>query len=595
MRRLFWLIGLVLTCPDECRCNARKQVYCNNRNLRALPDNIPTDTKVLFLQDNQLTNSQELEEQLAKLNNLERLMFYSNQLEFIPRLNAPNLRELRLNNNRINSIHSDSLSLVPNLSELILDGNSLTNAGIHRGAFDKLNNLKRVSFTNNFLTEFPMNLPSTLNHIFLSDNQLSYVSFESLAQLSNLETLYLNRNRLSDGSFEHSALSSLNRLREFEISYNLLNHVPHDLQPSLEKLHMTSNKIEFIRSDEFETLTQLRNIDLAYNRLRAIEHGTLDRLVSLDRIDLSGNNWNCDCNLKSLKIFLNNNGVHRGVREPVMCGDSDHVGTKLDFIHEDSLQCDVVTFNITTDENGVSIETRQPKGIIPPFGEHVIRAEEVTQFGLNQTTKIMIKPPMRVQLNELKAGTEYRICVYNQYDELAGGVVPERYCTSFKTSETLVTVKGASHGASENIIGIALGMLAILVIVCVIILFILRRRLTCFNTEKDIITPGHSLDKTYRLYQVPAQSPYSPGTTPAMTLDASKEFNVTLMLRQDQQPTHTMINGKKFAQKEYNQNRDSGIYSNMRNNSLSGSTTTGSEDTDKTLLESSRTDLGIYL
>ena len=89
-------------------------------------------------------------------------------------------------------------------------------------------------------------------------------------------------------------------------------------------------------------------------------------------------------------------------------------------------------FKTVKDENGVSIETRQPQGIIPPFGEYVIRAEEVTQFGLNQTTKIMIKPPMRVQLTELKAGTEYRICVYNQYDELAGGVVPERYCTSFK-------------------------------------------------------------------------------------------------------------------------------------------------------------------
>jgi len=348
MRRLFWLMGMILSCPDECRCNNRKQVYCNNRNLQALPDNIPADTKVLFLQDNQLTNTAELEAQLGKLDKLERLMFYSNQLATIPKLNAPNLRELRLNNNRINSISSDSLNGVPNLSELILDGNSLTNAGIHRNAFDQLTSLKRVSFTNNFLTEFPMHLPAMLNHIFLSDNQLSYVSFDSLAKLTSLETLYLNRNRLSDGSFEHSALSSLNRLREFEISYNLLNHVPNDLQPSLEKLHMTSNKIEFIRSDEFEMLTKLRNIDLAYNRLRAIEHGTLDRLVSLDRIDLSGNNWNCDCNLKSLKIFLNNNGVHRGVREPVMCGDSDHVGTKLDFIHEDSLQCDVVTFNVTS-------------------------------------------------------------------------------------------------------------------------------------------------------------------------------------------------------------------------------------------------------
>ena len=87
------------------------------------------------------------------------------------------------------------------------------------------------------------------------------------------------------------------------------------------------------------------------------------------------------------------------------------------------------------DENGVSVETRQPTGIVPPFGDYVIRAEEVTRFGLNQTAKIMIKPhPARVQLSELKAGTEYRICVFNQYDELSGGVVPERYCTAYKES-----------------------------------------------------------------------------------------------------------------------------------------------------------------
>ena len=94
-------MGMILSCPDECRCNNRKQVYCNNRNLQALPDNIPADTKVLFLQDNQLINTAELEAQLGKLDKLERLMFYSNQLATIPKLNAPNLRELRLNNNRL--------------------------------------------------------------------------------------------------------------------------------------------------------------------------------------------------------------------------------------------------------------------------------------------------------------------------------------------------------------------------------------------------------------------------------------------------------------------------------------------------------------
>lgn len=279
-----------------------------------------------------------------------------------------------------------------------------------------------------------------------------------------------------------------------------------------------------------------------------------------------------------------------------MCGDSKHVGTKLDFIHEDSLQCDVVKFNVTTDETGVSVETRNLVGIVPPFGDYVIRAEEITPFGMNETSKLMIKPPAKVQLSDLKAGTEYRVCVYNQYDQLAGGIVPDQYCTSFKTSETLVTVKGAQT-TSENIIGIAVGMVAILLVICLITLFVLRRRLACLNREKDIITPGHSLDKTYRLYQVPAPGPYGQGTTPAMTLDASKEFNVTLMLRQDQPVMahqHQQQMGAKFKP-DYNANRDSGIYSNMRNNSLSGSTSTGSEVTDKTLLQSSRTDLGIYL
>ena len=183
------------------------------------------------------------------------------------------------------------------------------------------------------------------------------------------------------------------------------------------------------------------------------------------------------------------------------------------------------------------------------------------------------------------------------------------FSTAIKTSETLVTVKGAQT-TSENIIGIAVGMVAILLVICLITLFVLRRRLACLNREKgeflqlnqvkyssDIITPGHSLDKTYRLYQVPAPGPYGQGTTPAMTLDASKEFNVTLMLRQDQPVMahqHQQQMGAKFKP-DYNANRDSGIYSNMRNNSLSGSTSTGSEVTDKTLLQSSRTDLGIYL
>ena len=188
----------------------------------------------------------------------------------------------------------------------------MTNSGINPSAFRNLHQLQRISFMNNLLTEFPINLPTSLTHVHLSDNQISYISSAALLSLSHVEVLFLNRNRLSDGSFEKGSLTGLDQLVELEISYNLLNHVPLGVPNTLEKLHMTSNKLEYIRKDEFPN--NLRLIDVSYNHLRAIEDGTLEGLSNLDRIDLSGNNWNCDCYLKSLKLFLNDNPVHRGIR-----------------------------------------------------------------------------------------------------------------------------------------------------------------------------------------------------------------------------------------------------------------------------------------
>lgn len=102
-----WIIGIcalwpnsVRACPDECRCDQRNRVYCNNRNLSKIPANIPVHTKILYLQDNALTSSEQLERELGHLSYLERLMLYNNQLDTFPKLCSKYLRELRINNNR---------------------------------------------------------------------------------------------------------------------------------------------------------------------------------------------------------------------------------------------------------------------------------------------------------------------------------------------------------------------------------------------------------------------------------------------------------------------------------------------------------------
>ena len=217
----------------------------------------------------------------------------------------------------ISRISSDALSEVPNLSNLILDENELTNGGIELGAFQHLPGLTRISLNRNRFTEFPLGFSSSIKQIFLTDNEISYMSHSAIGNLTNLETVFVNRNKLRDASIEQDALSGLTSLRELELSNNLFTHLPGKIAKSVEKIYLTSNQLEFIRTTELFGLSSLRTLDVAYNHLRAIEKGALDQLESLLRLDLSGNNWSCDCHLKTVKMYLSQNPVHYGAREQV--------------------------------------------------------------------------------------------------------------------------------------------------------------------------------------------------------------------------------------------------------------------------------------
>jgi hypothetical protein len=68
----------------------------------------------------------------------------------------------------------------------------------------------------------------------------------------------------------------------------------------LESLNLGSNHITTIELDTFVPMTQLRELDLSNNELHIANRLLFDRLAHLQLLHLQTNPWQCDCELRPL-------------------------------------------------------------------------------------------------------------------------------------------------------------------------------------------------------------------------------------------------------------------------------------------------------
>ncbi|KAG5265337.1 hypothetical protein AALO_G00241170 [Alosa alosa] len=219
-------------------------VYLYGNQLDEFPVNLPKNVRVLHLQENNIqTISRAALAQLLRLDelylddnsistvgveegafreavSLRYLFLTKNHLSSVPIGLPADLKELRLDENRIAVIEEEAFKNVTALESLLLDGNLLTDEGIAPTAFQGLANLRTLSMARNSLSLPPPHLPTDfLEKLNLQDNQMNEIPVRAFAGLHRLEKLDISSNQLQ--GLTQGVFDGLLSLRQLTVRNNL--------------------------------------------------------------------------------------------------------------------------------------------------------------------------------------------------------------------------------------------------------------------------------------------------------------------------------------------------------------------------------------
>ncbi|XP_002119226.2 leucine-rich repeat transmembrane protein FLRT2 [Ciona intestinalis] len=577
IKRLCFIVVLTmhivtsLGCPRVCRCDERrKMVNCNERNLNFVPHGIPTNTKVLYLQHNNIGNSPSLEQNLSKLKVLEKLYIYSNKITSFPANLPSSLVYVSLRQNNIKFIGKTALRGLSNLRELHLDSNNITIEGLSEDAFSPAVNLQELIFTQNSLTHVPSGLPRSLISLRVANNRISDVTAASLSSLSKLIVLDFSNNELNDASFEDGSLKQLENLRTIDLSDNHITNIPTQLPGNITNLILSRNKIQYIfaaKSEpgeipirgDLQSFPRLKKLDLSSNQLHSVEKGAFTNLPSAISVELHGNPWRCDCNLQYLKRWMTyTTSVVRSSEGNTRCATpavfSDVTVNSLDL---EALRCthSSYAFNVLdVTPDSVTIEYDVISAEEPPYvtfsimygtmlcdgcsipddntkGKHPTAAMwmgEYTIIELNSENK---------RIEHLTPNTTYAMCIVTSYqhpDQI--GVEQCQDVTTYIIPTFPTTLEDRSVPMWAYI---AAGCGFVLLLALAITVYILwkrriKNRLIEARRYRQQI-PQHYLPQ-FMVAREPGSAPLTPSSytgKPLPLLNANNEFDVTLMVRPD--------------------------------------------------------------
>ncbi|NXL91337.1 TLR5 protein, partial [Alectura lathami] len=289
------------------------------------------------------------------LGNLELLNLFKNKVNQIQKqafFGLENLKILNLSSNLLGELYDYTFEGLHSVMYIDLQQNHI--GIIAQKSFSNLVSLEIVDLRDNAIKKLP-SFPH-LTSAFLGDNKLMSVAYTAIAathlelernwlanlgelyilfQVPDLQYIFLKQNRFSYCEKRANVIEN-NQLIYMDLGENMLQLVwERDLcldvfraLSKLQVLHLNNNYLSALPEEIFRGLTSLKRLNLASNLLSHLSPGVFppsltnlnlsgnqlfspqpEVFMTLSILDITHNNYVCDCPLKSLLVWLNETNV----------------------------------------------------------------------------------------------------------------------------------------------------------------------------------------------------------------------------------------------------------------------------------------------
>ena len=298
----------------------------SGNRLGSIPNQLPSSLKVLYLDRNYLKK-------------VEKYAFQD----------LPQLTELRLGFNSIQTLHTDSFHGLYNLKVLDLSNNNINT--LPGKVFEQFVRLKSLNLAKNNLKTIQESNERfaamySLEYLNLADNQCSGFQMDLFQPLQNLKYLHLEENELGPfitETINGELFKGLGKLEEVYLMKNNITHIPSTLfkdQETLRVLNISHNDIinfgrEYVRF--FQTSGRL---DMSYNRITSLNAEDFMVLDNKTSVNLMGNPFVCDCNIRGFLTWKNTSNVLLSAYSSYICnGPKEWAGKSLDNFSRSEINC----------------------------------------------------------------------------------------------------------------------------------------------------------------------------------------------------------------------------------------------------------------